>query len=68
MTRQEFRKRASALFAERNPDASIKWLASRFVTYPTGVKGWYGKFEARAPGYRTRTMLARGDADSIMIN
>jgi len=67
MTKREFKKRAHALFLRNNPEADIEWVKANFVTYPTGVKGWYGLFTARAPGHRTSTMVVNADDDSIMI-
>lgn len=67
MTKREFKAKAAAAFARVNPTAAIQWLDARFVTYPTGVQGWHGRFEAIADGYRTRVMLASGDDSHVMV-
>ena len=65
--KRTFKKRARDLFLKNNPTADIEWVKADYVTYPTGVKGWYGLFTARAPGHHTRTMVVNADEDSIMI-
>lgn len=67
MTRKQFRQKAEAAFKKANPAASIEWIEARFVTYPTGYKGWYGKIAATAPGYKSRVMIAMGDDTYMMV-
>lgn len=57
-----FKKKIESMFAEGNPNATMKWTkAPKWYTYPTGVKGISGDFKAEAPEYRTRVMLAEYD-------
>lgn len=69
MTKHQFMKKAEAAFRRANPTADyIGWHNSpKFVTYPTGVKGWSGKFYATAQGYSPRFVLAEGDDSYIMV-
>jgi hypothetical protein len=68
MTRKQFKDRVTAAFYRANPTAVITgWLDARFVTYPTGHKGWVGKFAACAEGYRPKVMLASGDDDHVRV-
>lgn len=61
-TLREFRSRSVSGFRRNNPDARkglvITWEWSRRVTFPTGFKGFTGRFTATADGYSTRSMLA----------
>lgn len=67
MTRNQFKRKAERLFLKQNPTATVEWIYAKFVTYPTGVKGWSGRFTATAPGYRPSVMLAHGDDSYIMV-
>ena len=69
MTKLQFMKKAEAAFKRANPTADyISWNVSpKLITYPTGVKGWSGKFYATAFGYSPRYVLAQGDDTYVMV-
>lgn len=67
MTRKQFKDRVTAAFYRANPTATIEWLTVWFATSPTGHKGWYGKFTAEAPGYRSKVMFASGDDEHVRV-
>ena len=69
MTKQEFRRKAEAAFLRVNPTAAITgWTdGPRFAKYPTGVRGFIGKFHAIADGYRPREVLADGDDSYVQV-
>lgn len=46
----------------------VRWvMPPRVVTYPTGVRGYVGRVDVTAPGYRGRTMLVDRDSMGIRI-
>jgi hypothetical protein len=68
MTMKQFQSKVEAAFLKANPTATITgWLDARLVKYPTGVRGWAGKFHAIADGYKPRVMIAQGDDTYIMV-
>ncbi len=67
LTRKGFKAKAEAAFLRQNPGATVEWISAAKVEYPTGVKGWAGKFAAAAPGYKPRVMLADGDDMYVMV-
>ena len=47
---------------------SVTWSkAPRLVTYPTGLRGYYGIAKVEAPGFRTRDMIVTADSDGTMV-
>ena len=53
MTPKAFKKNAERIFLKRNPTAAIEWVkAPKLVTFPTGIKEFYGTFAATAPGFK----------------
>lgn len=69
MTKHQFKRKAEAAFLRRNPTAKITgWVGEpNFLKYPTGVKGWSGKFHAVAEGYKPKIMFADGDDTYVMV-
>lgn len=69
MTRKQFIAKAEAAFKRANPTVDfVSWHhVPKLVTYPTGVKGWHGKFYATAEGHKPRIMIAEGDDSYVMV-
>jgi hypothetical protein len=68
MTPKAFKKKAEALFFKKNPTATVEWVKTpKLVTFPTGVKEFYGTFAATAPGFKPKLMIATGDATYTMV-
>jgi hypothetical protein len=63
-TPTDIMRKAGRMFLASNPMASIKWIKKpQFITYPTGYKGYYARFIAFAPGYKTAEMIVDCNAD-----
>lgn len=58
----QFKRQAEAGYRRANPDATdlrMTWTYGPVrCTFPTGIEGFSGVFEAQAAGYRTRTGVA----------
>lgn len=63
MTIAEFVKASEAAFIKNNPTALVVGWVKRpkHITYPTGLRGIYGTFQAVADGYKPSIMLAAWD-------
>ena len=64
-----FRKHAERIVREEHPDASIafEWTRCNRCTWHDGSPGLSGTVTIKAPGYRTRSMIATATTTDISV-
>lgn len=61
--RRQVERKAEEM-ARRVGAQDVRWIERlRQVTFPTGLKGWLGRLEMSAPGFRTKVAIVTADLD-----
>lgn len=68
-TPSAFRRTAERIMREAHSDTSIafEWTRCQRVTWHDGTKGFSGTVTVKAPGYRTRDMIATAHDTGISV-